>query len=82
MSEPLGQPFADVSSAATTEFGDEREVESNVVLTYHFESGRLNLLLKLSPGHAVDMAKIVDRLADWGWRPSAVGKIVWAKLSS
>lgn len=26
--------------------------------------------------------QIVDRLADWGWRPSAVGKIVWAKLSS
>lgn len=26
--------------------------------------------------------QIVERLADWGWRPSAVGKIVWAKIRS
>jgi PAS domain S-box-containing protein len=24
--------------------------------------------------------QIVERLADWGWRPSASGKLVWAKL--
>ncbi|MDM7829731.1 ATP-binding SpoIIE family protein phosphatase [Cellulomonas edaphi] len=24
--------------------------------------------------------KIVERLADWGWRPSARGKLVWAKV--
>ncbi|MGO1317641.1 MAG: ATP-binding SpoIIE family protein phosphatase, partial [Cellulomonadaceae bacterium] len=26
--------------------------------------------------------QIVDRLADWGWRPSRDGKIVWARLRS
>ena len=45
------------------EFGDEREVESDVVLSYHLETGRMNLILELLPGHAVDMAEIVDRLA-------------------
>jgi hypothetical protein len=24
--------------------------------------------------------QIVDRLAEWGWRPSGSGKLVWAKL--
>jgi hypothetical protein len=24
--------------------------------------------------------QIVDRLADWGWRPTSAGKIVWAKV--
>jgi hypothetical protein len=24
--------------------------------------------------------QIVERLADWGWRPTRTGKIVWAKL--
>jgi hypothetical protein len=23
---------------------------------------------------------IVTRLADWGWRPSGVGKVVWARV--
>lgn len=48
------------------EFGDEREVESDVVLSYHLETGRMNLILELLPGHAVDMAEIVDRLAVYG----------------
>jgi hypothetical protein len=26
--------------------------------------------------------QIVDRLADWGWRPSGTGKLVWAELRS
>jgi hypothetical protein len=24
--------------------------------------------------------RIVERLADWGWRPSRGGKVVWARL--
>ncbi|MGF0115297.1 ATP-binding protein [Promicromonospora sp. Marseille-Q5078] len=24
--------------------------------------------------------QIVERLADWGWRPAGSGKLVWAKL--
>lgn len=35
-------------------------------------------------GHASGVGgygvQIVDRLADWGWRPTAEGKIVWARL--
>ncbi|MBD5785158.1 SpoIIE family protein phosphatase [Cellulosimicrobium terreum] len=35
-------------------------------------------------GHANRMGgfgmQIVERLADWGWRPTASGKLVWAKL--
>lgn len=26
--------------------------------------------------------QIVERLADWGWRPSGTGKLVWAKIRS
>ena len=26
--------------------------------------------------------QIVERLADWGWRPSGTGKVVWAKIRS
>ena len=35
-------------------------------------------------GHAHRMGgfgmQIVERLADWGWRPTATGKLVWARL--
>jgi hypothetical protein len=24
--------------------------------------------------------QIVERLADWGWRPAGTGKVVWAKI--
>ncbi|HEY3437749.1 MAG TPA: ATP-binding protein, partial [Actinotalea sp.] len=24
--------------------------------------------------------RIVERLADWGWRPSGTGKLVWARV--
>jgi hypothetical protein len=24
--------------------------------------------------------QIVERLADWGWRPSPSGKVVWARV--
>lgn len=38
----------------------------------------------VTEGHANGVGgygvQIVERLADWGWRPSGEGKIVWAKL--
>lgn len=38
----------------------------------------------ITEGHANGVGgygvQIIERLADWGWRPSGEGKIVWAKL--